>query len=43
MEKVKTIEALDSEEKKMVFAFVDALVGKKKLKEALSNVLHDVK
>lgn len=43
MEKVKTIEALDSEEKKMVFAFVDALVGKKKLKDALSNVLSDVK
>lgn len=43
MEKVKTIEALDSEEKKMVFAFVDALVSKKKLKDALSNVLHDVK
>jgi len=43
MEKVKTIEALNSEEKKMVFAFVDALVGKKKLKDALSNVLSDVK
>ncbi|MBX9783344.1 MAG: helix-turn-helix domain-containing protein [Chitinophagaceae bacterium] len=43
MEKVKTIEELDSEEKKMVFAFVDALVGKKKLKDALSGVLQDVK
>ena len=43
MEKVKTIEELDSEEKKMVFAFVDALVGKKKLKDALSSVLQDVK
>ena len=43
MEKVKTIEELNADEKKMVFAFVDALVGKKKLKDALSNVLHDVK
>lgn len=39
MEKVKTIEELNADEKKMVFAFVDALVGKKKLKDALSNVL----
>ncbi len=43
MEKVKTIEELNAEEKKMVFAFVDALVGKKKLKDALSGVLNDVK
>lgn len=43
MEKAKTIEELDSEEKKMVFAFVDALVGKKKLKDALRGVLQDVK
>ena len=43
MEKVKTIEELNPEEKKMVFAFVDALVGKKKLKDALSGVLSDVK
>ncbi len=43
MEKVKTIEELNPDEKKMVFAFVDALVGKKKLKDALSNVLTDNK
>lgn len=43
MEKVKTIEELDCVVKKMVFAFVDALVGKKNLKDALSSVLQDVK
>ncbi len=43
MEKVKVIEELTDDEKKMVFAFVDALVGKKKLKDALSNVLSDLK
>lgn len=43
MEKVKAIEALSDEEKKTVFSIVDAFVGKKKLKDALSNVLTDVK
>jgi len=43
MEKVKVIEELNEEEKKLVFAFVDALVGKKKLKDALSGVLNNVK
>lgn len=43
MVKVKAIEALSDEEKKIVFSLVDALVGKKKLKDALSGVLHDVK
>ncbi|PDS25676.1 hypothetical protein B0A77_04200 [Flavobacterium branchiophilum] len=43
MEKVKMIEALSDEEKKIVFSLVDALVGKKKLKDALSGVLNDVK
>jgi transcriptional regulator with XRE-family HTH domain len=43
MEKVKTIEELNADEKKMVFAFVDALVGKKKLKDALSGVLQEAK
>ena len=42
MEKVKTIEALNDDEKKTVFSIVDAFVGKKKLKDALSNVLQDV-
>jgi DNA-binding XRE family transcriptional regulator len=32
MEKIKLAETLNEEEKKMVFSFVDALVGKKKLK-----------
>jgi transcriptional regulator with XRE-family HTH domain len=43
MEKVKLVEELNEEEKKIVFSLVDALVGKKKLKEALSNVLTNVK
>ena len=43
MEKVRAIEALSDEEKKTVFSIVDAFVGKKKLKGALSNVLTDVK
>lgn len=43
MEKVKAIEALSDEEKKTVFSIVDAFAGKKKLKDALSNVLTDVK
>jgi transcriptional regulator with XRE-family HTH domain len=43
MEKIQLIETLNDEEKKMVFSFVDALVGKKKLKDALSGVLNDVK
>jgi transcriptional regulator with XRE-family HTH domain len=43
MEKVKAIEALSDEEKKTVFSIADAFAGKKKLKDALSNVLTDVK
>jgi len=43
MEKIKLVEELNEEEKKIVFSLVDALVGKKKLKDALSGVLHDVK
>ena len=43
MEKVKLVEELNEEEKKIVFSLVDALVGKKKLKDALTNVLSDVK
>lgn len=42
-EKVRLIEALNDEEKKTVFSIVDAFVGKKKLKDALANVLSDVK
>lgn len=43
MEKVRVIENLSEEEKKTVFSIVDAFAGKKKLKDALSTVLHDVK
>jgi transcriptional regulator with XRE-family HTH domain len=43
MEKIKLIEGLNEEEKKTVFNIVDAFIGKKKLKDALSNVLSDVK
>jgi transcriptional regulator with XRE-family HTH domain len=43
MEKVKAIEALNDEEKKTVFSIVDAFVEKKKLKDALSGALNDVK
>jgi len=43
LEKVKAIEALSVEEKKTVFSIVDAFAGKKKLKDALSSVLSDVK
>ena len=43
MEKVKMIEALSEDEKKTVFSIVDAFTGKKKLKDALANVLTDAK
>jgi hypothetical protein len=43
MEKIKLVEGLNDEEKKIVFSLVDALVGKKKLKDALSTVLTDTK
>ena len=43
MEKVKLIEDLNDDEKKTVFSIVDAFAGKKKLKDALANVLNDVK
>jgi len=43
MEKVRTIETLSDDEKKTVFSIVDAFAGKKKLKDALSNLLQDVK
>ncbi len=42
MEKIKLMEGLNDEEKKIVFSLVDALVGTKKLKDALSNVLTDI-
>jgi hypothetical protein len=37
------VEVLNDEEKKIVFSLVDALVGKKKLKDILSSVLTEAK
>jgi hypothetical protein len=42
-EKVSLIEALTDEERKTIYTMLDAFIGKKKLKDALANVLHDVK
>lgn len=41
MEKVALMEALNNEEKQTIYIMLDAFVGKKKLKDALSNVLKD--
>jgi transcriptional regulator with XRE-family HTH domain len=38
MEKVKTIDALNEEEKKTVFSIVDAFAGKQKMKDALVSL-----
>ena len=38
MEKVKTIDALNDEEKKTVFSIVDAFAGKQKMKDALVSL-----
>ena len=42
MEKVRLIESLSEEEQQTLFTILDAFVGKKKLKDTLSNVLNDV-
>ena len=42
MEKLRLMEALSDEERKTIYTMLDAFIGKKKLKDALSNVLHDV-
>ena len=42
MEKVRLMDALNDEERKTIYTMLDAFIGKKKLKDALSNVLHDV-
>jgi len=39
MEKIELIESLNEDEKKMIFSFVDALVGKKRLKDTLSDAI----
>lgn len=43
MEKVALMEALTKEEKHTIYTMLDAFIGKRKLKDALQNVLHDVK
>jgi len=42
MEKVSLIESLNDDEKNTIYSMLDAFVGKRKLKDALSNVLQDV-
>ena len=39
MEKVSLIESLNNDEKNTLYSMLDAFVGKRKLKDALSNVL----
>lgn len=43
MEKVSLIESLTDDEKQTIYSMLDAFIGKRKLKDALSNVLQDVK
>lgn len=43
MEKVALMESLSPEEKQTIYTMLDAFIGKRKLKDALSNVLHDIK
>ncbi|WP_223607426.1 helix-turn-helix domain-containing protein [Chryseobacterium sp. OSA05B] len=43
MEKVALMESLSDEEKQTIYTMLDAFIGKRKLKDALSNVLQDVK
>ena len=42
MEKVALLEALNENEKQTIYTMLDAFIGKKKLKDALSGVLKDV-
>ena len=41
LEKLALIDKLE-EKKQAFFSIMDAFIGKKKLKDALSNILHDV-
>lgn len=43
MEKVGLMESLSPEEKQTIYTMLDAFIGKRKLKDALSNVLTEVK
>lgn len=43
MEKVALMETLNDDEKHTIYTMLDAFIGKRKLKDALSNVLTEVK
>jgi len=43
MEKVALVESLNENEKKTIYTMLDAFIGKRKLKDTLSNVLQEVK
>lgn len=43
MEKVSLMETLTEGERKTIYTMLDAFIGKRKLKDALSGVLQDVK
>jgi transcriptional regulator with XRE-family HTH domain len=43
MEKISLIDQLDKKEKTAFYTILDTFIGKKKLKDALSGVLSDVK
>lgn len=43
MEKVSLMESLSDDEKQTIYTMLDAFIGKRKLKDALSNVLTEVK
>ena len=43
MEKVNLIESLAKDEKYTIYTMLDAFISKRKLKDALKNVLQDVK
>jgi len=42
MDKVILVETLSDDERKTIYTMLDAFVGKKKLKDALSNALQDM-
>jgi hypothetical protein len=43
MERVALMETLTDDEKHTIYTMFDAFIGKRKLKDALSNVLTEVK
>lgn len=42
IDKLRLIDQLNEEQQKMVFAFIDALVSNRKLKESLSSMLQEL-